>query len=57
MRVTIIVPSHGAIAASETIILIGLGVGQNLALTQTIFVPFPVKIPHVPHVQSIGENW
>ena len=62
VRVTIIVSSHGAIVASNTVVLIALGAWQHLALTKTIFVPFPVKVPHIPHVQSIGEkmvrfNW
>ena len=29
--------------------------GQHLCLAQTLFVPFPVKVPHIPHVQSNGE--
>jgi hypothetical protein len=31
------------------------GGGQHLCLAQTLFVPLPVKVPHIPHVQSKGE--
>ena len=29
--------------------------GHALTLAQTIFVPFPVKVLHISHVQSIGR--
>ena len=31
------------------------GAGHALTLAQTIFVPFPVKVLHISHVQSIGR--
>ena len=44
--VTIVVPSQDQLRG-----------GLHLTLAQTVFVPFPVKIPHVSHVQSRGERW
>ena len=43
--VTIVVPSQDQV-----------GGRLHLALAQTVFVPFPVKIPHVSHVQSRGRG-
>ena len=49
VRVTIVVPSQEQVGAPW-------GRLHPLALAQTVFVPFPVKIPHVSHVQSRGER-
>lgn len=49
VRVTIVVPSQEQAGTSWGRL--------PLSLAQTVFVAFPVKIPHVSHVQSRGERW
>ena len=49
MGVTVVVPGQVRVRPH-----LG-GAGHALTLTQTIFVPFPVKVLHISHVQSIGR--
>ena len=48
-------PETVSVTVGVTVIVLSQG-RLSLTLAQTILVPLPVKVPHVPHVQSRGRG-